>query len=945
MSASENLGVYLDVSLRTSSLPPTATFPQPSPLNCVMMVPPRLPTRFFSGLPFTFPSTIYPVLVFSVACLLVSFLVALFPLCLMASLYIPVAYYHPRMVLFGPLSHILYTLDRFPSALSDPWFLVCYALVLVVARSYVVRYLKKYAMEKVYRPMVLTGWALLEHALLRQEVAFKELVKDEKEITTTAAAAEETQIEDPPVEVQESPEPHNPVLAEQASVAQLSPEETLAGEQVSQDVTSLDGHEQVPVAAVIEEEKQVTESPVEVQESSEPHQGELAEQEHPASLSSEQSRAVEQRPQEDEVKKSEKRDTQVLELTQKNVLLEDRIQSVSNDRDAIAATHKADLSHFAQERSTHSTQLADLQGSLDFINTEHRIHMVHCDHSRTVAAKRSEEQAQELEVARQVHSTELAAVQQAYKVDVSALQARNEVLQERVVEADAARDTIAASYQAHIAHANEQSAVQETQYTALQGSLEFATTEHRIHVAHCEPERTEAKALIEKLTAQLAAERAARAEDQADRNQLKNENARVSAENAALRARLEARERELQLEREQVTPTHTNVSQQSSEATTYVQSESPYFPDSLANTKPPSTPTIFTQNTKPRVLALAQQEFVEGSSQDGLLTPFSAGIIGSGATSTPWAHSHEHHLSQSSDSESQSQSMLTEMHDTSTQSNMDLTHAMGKLQQPEDELPRLVFTEESSLDGFSPFSAGIVGTNSTPWHPHQDRLDAGSSVALSNLSDMDLTGTMDEPQQFDGELSELLRSESTESIYPSPPASGSTSGDMSLASTTERLPHIEIRVSLPFSDTALSYPSPPPSGSTSTLDLEPSLPALPSILLNGSLDISLDDPVRLSPIFPSIRRLPSPPSPGPSFSMPHSDSEPSLPPPPDNSGSLSIDSEDESSVMLCAIATPLTPSFLKPTAPRLQNESSAFSARAKPSFSRPAAPRRRTRAA
>lgn len=51
-------------------------------------------------------------------------------------------------------------------------------------QSYVVRYLKKYAMEKVYSPMVLTGWALPEHALLSQEVAFKELVKDEKEVST-----------------------------------------------------------------------------------------------------------------------------------------------------------------------------------------------------------------------------------------------------------------------------------------------------------------------------------------------------------------------------------------------------------------------------------------------------------------------------------------------------------------------------------------------------------------------------------------------------------------------------------------------------------------------------------------------------------------------------------------------------------------------------------------
>ncbi len=237
---------------------------------------------------------------------------------------------------------------------------------------------------------------------------------------------------------------------------------------------------------------------------------------------------------------------------------------------------------------------------------------------------------------------------------------------------------------------------------------------------------------------------------------------------------------------------------------------------------------------------------------------------------------------------------------TSTGSDMSLASAIEQplqLSVPSAHsyvtLLQLVFTEESSLDGFSPFSAGIIRAASTPWRPREDHL-AGSSSSLSNLSDMDLTGTMDELQQSDHGLSQLLRSESRKSVYPSPPSSGSTSGDMSLASTTERPPHIERRISLPSSNSGLSYPSPPPSGSTSTLDLELSLPSLPSILLNGSLDISLDDPVRLSPIFPSIRPLPpSLPSPEPSFSMPDSDSEPSLPPPPDNSGSLSIDSEDE----------------------------------------------------
>ncbi len=96
---------------------------------------------------------------------------------------------------------------------------------------------------------------------------------------------------------------------------------------------------------------------------------------------------------------------------------------------------------------------------------------------------------------------------------------------------------------------------------------------------------------------------------------------------------------------------------------------------------------------KPRVLALVQQEFVEGSSRDELLTPFSVGIIGSGATSTPWAHPRQDCLTKSSDSESQPQSTLGEMDVTAAQSDMDLTRTMGKLQQPEDELSELPRSE------------------------------------------------------------------------------------------------------------------------------------------------------------------------------------------------------------------------------------------------------------
>ena len=72
-------------------------------------------------------------MVFSVACLVFGFLVLLFPLCLMASLYTVVAFHHPRVVLLGLPSSVLYTLDGFPSALTDSLFLVLYGLALTVS--------------------------------------------------------------------------------------------------------------------------------------------------------------------------------------------------------------------------------------------------------------------------------------------------------------------------------------------------------------------------------------------------------------------------------------------------------------------------------------------------------------------------------------------------------------------------------------------------------------------------------------------------------------------------------------------------------------------------------------------------------------------------------------------------------------------------------------------
>lgn len=85
------------------------------------------------------------------------------------------------------------------------------------------------------------------------------------------------------------------------------------------------------------------------------------------------------------------------------------------------------------------------------------------------------------------------------------------------------------------------------------------------------------------------------------------------------------------------------------------------------------------------------------------------------------------------------------------------------------------------------------------------------------------------------------------------------------------------------------YPSPPPSGSTATLDMEPSLPPLPSRSFeDGTTDSPEDESARSNTLQVSVPETHSKQLLAqPSISLPSLDFEPSLPPPPDSDLSTS----------------------------------------------------------
>ena len=98
------------------------------------MVPLRLQrilATFCPSLFFTLPGTDDPVFVFSVAGLVASAFVFMFPGCLLAYLYNAVAYYHPRVIIFWVPPSVVRAMNVLPLFLSDRSFVGTYAAALL----------------------------------------------------------------------------------------------------------------------------------------------------------------------------------------------------------------------------------------------------------------------------------------------------------------------------------------------------------------------------------------------------------------------------------------------------------------------------------------------------------------------------------------------------------------------------------------------------------------------------------------------------------------------------------------------------------------------------------------------------------------------------------------------------------------------------------------------
>ena len=81
---------------------------------------------------FTLPGTDDPVFVLSVAGLVASVFVFMFPGCLLAYLYNAVAYYHPRVIIFWVPPSVVRAMNVLPLFLADRSFVGTYAAALLV---------------------------------------------------------------------------------------------------------------------------------------------------------------------------------------------------------------------------------------------------------------------------------------------------------------------------------------------------------------------------------------------------------------------------------------------------------------------------------------------------------------------------------------------------------------------------------------------------------------------------------------------------------------------------------------------------------------------------------------------------------------------------------------------------------------------------------------------
>ncbi|KAI0091291.1 hypothetical protein BDY19DRAFT_904737 [Irpex rosettiformis] len=708
------------------------------------MASPRLQHLLATLLPslfFTLTGTVDPVFVFSVAGLVVALVAFLFPLCLMASFYATLAFYYPRVVIFYLPSFVSRSMTAFPRVLVNPLFVVLYASVITVARPFVFRYLEGLMVERILRPQINTqAW---QCAQIRWRIASQELKLKGAIEACSATEMSMHELESERLELEEELERIERTLVK---VQHLTERRELNIKSDEDEIHSL----RLQLAVL----KQATQQQQQAAYERKCEELRAARRAHFEALAATQRRE----------------EHQTFVHAKKNERLKVQLDSAIQYREATVVAHRTDAGYWKKQQATNEAQYTALQGSLDFAAVEHRIHVEQCNKDRELAQEQLIHQSAILDFTHRAHAKELAATQQLHELQMSALKAKNDLLTNHMISTLATRDTITSSYEAHVEHTKKKLSFHDTQYNALVGSLAFATTEHRIHIEHCERERAQDKSRIEEILDQIAAERAARAELQAEHDGLKSRHALVSEGYADTEAKLKAACRELYLEKQR----------HHSALVAYRAGQD--VSDTLAD-------------------SLVLQRRPKGHSL--LRTVVARSIV---------------------------QAKLPIKLKDSKPYPDQLTHILPPPTLFDESwlLPQPDFVEGSSSDGS--FSAGSIMATSTPCRPSQVCLSKSRSESM--LSDMRASSTMGEHQPSDPELS-LLLSRSTQSVLPSLPSSGSilARSDMSLASMAET-PEPSLAQAC--------YPSPPPSGSTATLELEPSLPPLPSEFLEDNTNF-LDD--------------------------------------------------------------------------------------------------------
>ncbi|KAI0091251.1 hypothetical protein BDY19DRAFT_991822 [Irpex rosettiformis] len=760
------------------------------------MVYPRLQHLLATLLPslfFTLTDTADPVFVFSVAGLVVALVVSLFPLCLMVSVYETLAFYYPRVIIFYIPSSIVHSMNTFPTVLANPSFLALYASVMMVARPLVFRYLEGMMAERNLRPQIIARASQCAQA--RQAIADQKLKLRRAIESCTATEMEMHELE-----------------SERSRL-----EENL--ERIERMVTEVQGRSERHKRNIQEHEEDI--QSLRLQVSSFEHR--IQQQIETAyNRKCEEARAARKACFAALATAHRREEHRTFVDAKKNDQFKARLSSAIQDRESAAAAYCADVDHWRQQQATYEAQYIDLQGSLEFTTAEHRIHLEQCKKDRELAQEQLTEQNTRLDSTRKAHVTQLCELRRLHDFEMSSLKSKNDLLTDRLTSASDSRDTTAASFEAHVDHTEKQMSAYEAQYSALAGSLEFAATEHRIHIEHCEGERAKGKSRIKELLDLLSVERAARTELQAEHNELKSRHALTSEGYADTEAKLKIVECELYLEKQRH---HSAI-------ITYRASQdvSDTLIDSLVLQRRPRGQSLL------RTLVARSMTQAKSPAKKKESEPYLNQIIQTLPPST-------------------------------------LFDKSWLLPQPD-------FVEGSSSDWS--FSVGSIMATSTPHRPSQECI--AHSRSESTLSDMSLSSTLDSDGQHrhDHEVSQLnLLSGSTQFIHPSPSDSDSilTRSDMSLASIVETPPRLRLQLPGPLPSVESFYPSPPPSGSTATLDLEPSLPPPPSEFVQDSTAGSLGDGLSLE--FGETVATSTPKS-GPSTLL--SDLGPLFSPPPKSSG-------------------------------------------------------------